>query len=102
MADFTPNQTNAVFTNGPHMDLLNKIRSRLVLEGFVNVGNFNDFKEYQLNQAFKNTNTAIPIIPDVAAAGGATSVPDVAPVPLFLVTAKCAGCLKSALILYHY
>ena len=47
-------------------------------------------------------NMAIPVIQDVADAGGATSVPDVTPVPLFLVTAKCAGCLKSALILYHY
>ena len=66
------------------MALPNNIRDRLVLEGLVNFDNFNDFKEDQLNQAFKNMRTATPVIPAVDAAGGAVAVPYVAPVPLVI------------------
>ena len=84
------------------MDLPNNIRARLVLEVLVNVNDFDDFKEYQLNQAFKNMHTAITSIPSVAADGGAASLPDVAPVTQVLVSEKCALRLKVALIAYHY
>ena len=44
MVDITPNNTAAFFTNSPHMDLPNNIRARLVLEGLVNVDDFDNFK----------------------------------------------------------
>ena len=84
------------------MDLLNNIHAILVLEGIINVDNFDDFKEDQLNQAFKNMHTPITGIPAVAAAGGDTAVPEVDHIPSVLVYAKCDLRLKVALIAHHY
>ena len=46
--------------------------------------------------------TAIPVIPAVAADGGAAAVPDVAHVLPVLVSTKCDLCLKATSIEYHY
>ena len=101
MAAFTPNQNTALFTNVPQMALPDNIRARLALEGLVNVDDFDYFKEYQLDQAFKNMCTDILVIPDVVASGGAVAVPPVTPVPTVTVSAKCAFCLKVSSIVYH-
>ena len=102
MADFTPNQNTAFFTKGSQIALPNNIRAWLVLEGLVNVDNLDDFKEYQINQAFKNICTSITGITAVGAAGEAAAVPTVSPIPPVLVSAKCALRIKVASIEYHY
>ena len=45
---------------------------------------------------------AITGIPAVSDSGVATDVPDVSPVPLVLISAKCDLLLKIILIAYHY
>ena len=101
MADFTPKQNTALFMNSPHMSLLDNIRAIIFLEGLVNINNFDCFKKYQLNQAFKNMRTAIPEIPAVSATYGVAVVPAVAPVPPVLVSSNGALRLKVASIANH-
>ena len=101
MAAFTPNQTTYFFMNGPKMSIPTNIRTRLFLEGIVNIDDFDDFKEYQLNEAFKNMCTSISGITVIAASGRDAAVLDVAPVPTVIISAKCALRLKVALISYH-
>ena len=102
MSALTLNQTTAFFMNGPHMALPNNIRARLVLEGLVNVDDFDDFKEDQLNQAFTNMRTAITGITAVVASGGVAYVPAVSTIPPVLVYAEYALRIKVASIAYHY
>ena len=102
MEAFTPNKTTAFLTNSPHMDQPKNIRARLVLEGLVNFNNFNNFKEDQLNQPFKNMRTAIPGITSVADSGGDEAIPAVDPDPPVMVYSKCSLSIKVSLIAYHY
>ena len=46
-------QLDAFFTNGPQMALPAPIRIRLAAEGLQTMADFEDFKEDQLDQAFK-------------------------------------------------
>ena len=82
--NFTAVQTTAFFENGPQMNLTAAVRARLALEGLDTVADFADFKEDQLNDAFKNMRTAIARIPPT------------------LVSAKCALRLKVASVAFHY
>ena len=107
-AAFNNAQTDAFFENGPQMALTPNERARLAQEGLVLVDDFFDFKEDQLDQAFKNMRTAIPSIPAVPEVRDAddnvvqAAVPMVPPILPILVSAKCALRLKTASLAYHY
>ena len=106
--NFTAAQTTAFFENGPQMNLPQAVRARLALEGLDTVTDFVDFKEDQLNDAFKNMRTAIPGVPVIPAVLGQNNVVQVAtvaaiaPIPPTLVSAKCALRLKVASVAFHY
>ena len=106
--NFTAAQTTNFFENGPQMNLTPAGRACLALEGLDTVADFVDFKEDQLNDAFKNMRTAIPGVPAIPAVLGTNNVVQVAavaaiaPIPPTLVLAKCALSLKVALVAFHY
>jgi hypothetical protein len=108
MATFTAANNNNFFTNGPQMSLSATVRARLASEGLETVADFDDFKEAQLTQAYKNMRTSIPGVPGIAAvtdANGNITIPAVAPIPAIppvLVSAKCALRLKVASHAFHY
>ena len=58
---FTNAQQNAFFTNGPQMGLSAAVRARLANEGLTVVADFDDFREDQLEQAFKNMRTNVTV-----------------------------------------
>ena len=98
------------------MGLTPIIRARLQQEGLVTVEDFTDFKEDQLNQAYKNMRTSIPGVagipavqaqmdpnnPGVILVPGVPPIPAIPAIPPVLVSARCALRLKVASIAYHY
>ena len=68
MATFNANQHDAFFLNGPKMSLTPAVRFRLAQEGLTVVDDFSDFKEDQLNQAFKNMRTSTPAVAGIPTA----------------------------------
>lgn len=108
MANFNAAEIDGFFRNGPQMALPANVRARLAQEGLTTVLDFEDFKEEQLDAAYKNMRTAIPGIPGVAAqmdaAGNkiAAAVPAIPAIPPVLVLAKCKLRLKVASTAYHY
>ena len=94
MANFNAAEIDGFFRNGPQMALPANVRARLAQEGLTTVLDFEDFKEEQLDAAYKNMRTAIPGIPGVAAqmdaAGNeiAAAVPAIPAIPPVLVSAK--------------
>ena len=110
MATFNANQHDAFFLNGPQMSLTPAVRFRLAQEGLTIVDDFSDFKEDQLDQAFKNMRTSIPAvagIPAILDANNANAVlipaiQGIAAIPPILVSAKCALRLNVASKAYHY
>jgi hypothetical protein len=105
---FTNNETDSFFTNGPQMSLSNAVRARLATEGLTTVGDFSDFKEDQLDNAFRNMRTSIPGVPAIPEIRDANNtiqqalVPAIPAIPPTLVSAKCALRLKVASIAFHY
>ena len=99
---FTAQQLTGFFQNGPQMSLTETQRARLAQEGLTTIDDFADFKEEQLNAAFKNMRTAIPGIPAVRNADGDIEAAAIAPIQPCLISAKCALRLKVASIAYHY
>ena len=99
---FTAAQQTAFFINGPQMTLSAVVRARLASKGLTVVTDFEDFREDQLDQAFKNMRTAIPGVPAVLRANGAVQVAAVPPITPVLVSARCALRLKVASIAFHY
>ena len=101
-------QNTAFFTNGPQMNLPPAIRMRLQQEGLTVVEDYADFKEEQLEQAYKNMRTAIPgipAVPPVLDANGnqqVAGIPAVPPVMPALVSARCRLRLGVASIAFHY
>ena len=67
MATFNANQHDSFFLNGPQMSLTPAVRFRLAQEGLTIVDDFADFKEDQLDQAFKNMRTSIPAVAGIPA-----------------------------------
>lgn len=108
MATFNANQHDAFFLNGPQMSLTPAVRFRLAQEGLTIVDDFSDFKEDQLDQAFKNMRTSIPAvagIPAILDANNVIVIPaiqGIAAIPPILVSAKCALRLNVASKAYHY
>ena len=105
---FNNNETDSFFTNGPQMSLSNAVRARLATEGLTTVADFSDFKEDQLNNAFKNMRTSIPGVPAIPEVRDANNViqqalvPAIPATPPTLVSAKCVLRLKVALNAFHY
>ena len=75
---FTAAQLDNFFLNGPQMGLTPAVRTRLAQEGLVTIDDFQDFKEDQLLQAYKNMRTTIPGVPGIPA------------IPPILVPACCS------------
>ena len=107
---FANNKIDSFFTNGPQMALSAAVRARLSLEGLATIGDFSDFKEAQLYDAFKNMRTSIHGVPAVQEVRDlvdnniilihvVAAVPPVAPT---LVSAKCGLRLKIASVAFHY
>ncbi len=74
-------------------------------EGLATIDDFADFKEDQLTYVFKNMRIAIPGVPAVLDAhqGNIVTPTVLAPIPPpFLISVRCALCLKVASIAYHY
>ena len=105
---YNNNKTDSFFTNGPQMSLSNSVRTRLATEGLTTVADFSDFKEDQLNNAFKNMRTSIPGVPAIPEVRDANNViqqalvPAIPATPPTLVSAKCALRLKVASTAFHY
>ena len=101
-------QNTAFFTNGPQLGLIDSIGARLAQEGLVTTNNLVDFKEEQLEQAYKNMRTAIPGMPGIAAqldTNGNVVVPAVLPIqpiPPVQVSARYHLSLIVASTAYHY
>lgn len=105
---FNAAQQEAFWINGPQMALPALVRIRLQEEGLVVVDDFEDFKEDQLNKAFKNLRSPIPGVPAVVDPAipvgdpGHIIVPAVPPVPPAIVSARSAQRLLVASVAYHY
>ena len=90
------------------MSLSNAVRTRLATEGLTTVADFSDFKEDQLNNAFKNMHTSIPGVPTIPKVWDVNNVVQQALVPVILATpptlvyAKCTLRLKVDLTAFHY
>ena len=98
---FTAVQNTNFFENAPQMALSVPLRVRLAQEGLLTFEDFADFKDDQLQQAFKNLRTSIPGIAAVAEqrdANGNVIVPAtnaVLAIPPLLISAKCSLRLHS-------
>ena len=102
MEAFTHNQATDFFTKIPWLSLQNNISDRLLLEGLINVDNYDDFKEDQLKKSVKNIHIDITVIPAVSDYGSAADITAVSPIPPVLVSAKCDLRLKVLSIANHY
>ena len=108
MVVFNLIQNTSFFTNGPQLGLSENVRARLAQEGLATANDLADFKEEQLEQAYKNMRTAIPGVPGIAAQLDANgnvvvpAVPAIQPIPPVLVSARCRLRLMVASIAYHY
>ena len=105
---FNGNVTRSFFENGPQMALPRNTVTRLANEGLANLDDFADFKEDELQAAFKNLRTAIPGLPGVPAvlydAGNevTAAVPAIAPINPILISTKCSRRLLVASVVYNY
>ena len=105
---FIAAQQEGFWINGPQMALPALVRARLQGEGLITVDDFEDFKEDQLNSAFKNLRQPIPGVPPVidpaipAGDPGHILVPGIPPVPSAIVTARSAQRLLVASVAFHY
>ena len=105
---FNASQNTVFSTNDPHMNLPPAICLRLQQEGLTVVEDFADFKEEELEQAYKNMRTSIPGIPAIPlvldAVGNiqVTGIPAIPPVMPAVISARCRLCLGIALIAFHY
>ena len=102
-----PNET-PFWTDADQMSLTAAARTRLAGEGLATIADFIDFKEEQLNLAFKNMRTTIPAqqgIAEVVDSSGNVTFPAIPAVPAqpgLLLSAKCIHRLKVATKAYHY
>ena len=105
---FNANVTRSFFENGPQMAHPRSAVTRLANEGLANLDDFADFKEDELQAAFKNLRTAIPGVPGVPAVlNGAgnevtAAVPAIASINLILISAKYSHRLLVAFVAYCY
>ena len=105
---FNAAELDHFFSNGPQMALPAAVRARLQVEGLVIIEDFFDFKEEQLEQAFKNLRTPIPGVPAVVDPAipvgnpGHIVVPAIAAIPPIIVTAQCRHRLIVASKAFHY
>ena len=77
------------FTKGTHMALNAYQRQILGLKGLYIVEDSYDFKEYNIEQSFKNTRTTIPGVPDFMSADGTVYVAAV-PVVTPCIVSTCS------------
>ena len=89
---FTNAQQDSFFDNGPQMSLPGVVRARLAAEGLATVEDFEDFKQDQLERAFKNMRTSIPGVPAVRAADGSELTAAVPAILPFIITRTLEGC----------
>ena len=93
---FNNAQLTSFFTAGGQMALPVNVRARLSSEGLTEIDDFEDFKDDQLKDAFKNMRTSIPGlvgIPQVTNAAGNiinAAVPSVPGILPCLISARCA------------
>ena len=111
---FNAGQNTSFFENGPQMNLPHSVRLRLQQEGLQVVEDFQDFRDDDLIQAFKNMRTPIPGVSgvpgvqEVLAQDDTVLVTAIAPIPPtpgspgVIVSAQCAKRLKVASLAFHY
>ena len=103
-----PLDESPFWTDRTQMGLSGVARTRLEREGLEIIADFSDFKEHQLQQAFKNMRTSIGPTQGTAevldAAGDILfpAIAPVAPTPGLNLSAKCMLRLQVASIAYHY
>ena len=108
MVVFNLIQNTAFFTNGPQMNLTPEVRARLAQEGLATVNDLSDFKEEQLEQAYKNMRTSIPGSPAIPAQLDGqgnilvAAVPAIPPILPVLVSARAKRRLLIASAAFHY
>ena len=108
MVELNAIQNAPFFMNGRQLALSDAVRRRLAQEGLVTANDVVDFKEEQLEHAYKNMRTAIPGVPGIAAQLDANgnvivpAVPAIQPIPPVLVSARCRLRLMVASTAYHY
>ena len=108
MVVFNLIQNTAFFTNGPQFGLSDNVRTCLAQEGLATANDLVDFKEEQLEQAYKNMRTVISGVPGIAAQLDANgnvvvpTVPAIQPIPPVLVSARCCLQLMVTSTAYHY
>ena len=108
MVAFNNAQLEAFFSNVGQMGLPPQVRERLSTEGLTTIDNFKDFKDDELQAAFKNMRTSIPGLPAVLKqlnargniiADAVLAIPGILP---YLTSARCALRLKIASNAWHY
>ena len=106
---FTQNQLDSFFSNNPQqMALPANVPAIRLGEGLTTIADFNDFKEDQLDAAFRNMHTVIPGTPGIPAVQDANGVvinnvvPAIPPILPCLVSARCKLRLNMASVAYHY
>ena len=99
---FSAVQLFSFFSNIPHMALYVVAHDRLGKEGFEFIKDSADFYDNQLYQAVNNMRTSIPNIATVLCAQDIVVFPRVAPIPVCILSAKCALRLKLASLDFHY
>ena len=97
----TAAQTTSFFENAPQMGLNAEERARLAQEALVNLRDFEDFKEDQLETAIKNLRTPIPGVPAVVDQNGAIVHEAIPPGSPCIIPARGVLRLKVASIAYH-
>ena len=78
---FTGAQLTAFFENNPQMALNPTQRQRLADEGLALVSDFQDFKEDELEQAYKNMRISIPGVAAITDATGNIIAPAIQAIP---------------------
>ena len=99
---FTGAQLTAFFENNPQMALNPTQRQRLADEGLALVSDFQDFKEDELEQAYKNMRISIPGVAATTDATGNIIAPAIQAIPPCIIPARCILRLKIASIAYQY
>ena len=93
--------------NGRQLALSDAVRRRLAQEGLVTANDLVDFKEEQLEHAYKNMRTAIPGVPGIPAQVDTNgnklvaAILAIQPIPSVLVSARCHLRLTLASVTYH-
>ena len=99
---------NAFWFSDDQMALPRTVRGRLAVEGLEYIRDFEEFKEDQLTQAFKNIRMTIPAAAGIQAElndDGTEIFPAVPPIPAqpgLIISAKCSMRLKIASKAWHY